>query len=312
MKYIRLIFWLLSVLLVLAVIIAFSMYLNSNTEVNELDEATRKNAPGSFVQLTDGYTHYTLKGPDTGKVVVLVHGFSVPYYIWDSSIAYLSNAGFKVLAYDEYGRGFSDRPDKEYNADFLRKQLTELLTALNIKEVEAMAGLSFGGPVIADFVANHPDMVKKLIFIDPLYPDAGPADQPGSEFFVRYMMAINPDKMVAGQLTDLKYPEKFPTWGDQYKVQMQYKGLRRALVSTRFHYATPDEIRENFKALDSLHKPVLLIWGKEDNTVPFRYSDSLRKAVKTEFLPVDDAGHLPHMEKAGPVNARIIEFLKAE
>ena len=312
MKYIRLIFWFLSVLLVLAIIIAFSMYLNSNTEVNELDDAARKTAPGSFVQLSDGFTHYELKGPDTGKVVVLVHGFSVPYYIWDSSITHLSNAGFRVLAYDEYGRGFSDRPDKVYDAAFLRKQITELLTALNIKEVEAMAGLSFGGPVIADFAANNPQMVKKLIFVDPLYPDAGPADEPQSEFFERYMMAINPDRMVAGQLTDLKYPERFPNWGDQYKVQMQYKGLRRALVSTRYHYASPDAIRENFNALNELNKPVLLIWGREDNTIPFRYSDSLRKAVKTEFLAVDDAGHLPHMEKAGPVNARIIEFLKAE
>jgi pimeloyl-ACP methyl ester carboxylesterase len=27
-------------------------------------------------------------------------------------------------------------------------------------------------------------------------------------------------------------------------------------------------------------------------------------------MPVDDAAHLPHMEKAGEVNARMIEFLK--
>ena len=104
--------------------------------------------------------------------------------------------------------------------------------------------------------------------------------------------------MVAGQLTDLKYPEQFPSWGDQYKVQMQYKGLRHALASTTFHYATNDVIRENFHKLDQLHKPVLLIWGKEDETVPFRYSDSLRKVLHTEFLPVEDARHLPTMEKA--------------
>ena len=116
--------------------------------------------------------------------------------------------------------------------------------------------------------------------------------------------------MVAGQLTDLKYPERFPNWGDQYKVQMQYKGLRRALVSTTYHYATADVIRENFHTLDLLHKPVLLIWGREDETVPFRYSDSLRKVLHVQFLPVDDARHLPNMEKSQPVNERIISFLK--
>ncbi len=312
MKYLRIIFLSLFALVIIAAVIAYITYRNANTEVYELDEVARKSAPGSFVQLSDGYTHYELSGPDTGKVVVLIHGFSVPYYIWDSTAFYLSNAGFRVLRYDEFGRGFSDRPDKEYSAAFLRRQLTELLDSLHISSVHAMAGLSFGGPVTVDFVANKPAMVSKVIFVDPLYPDAGPADEDYPESFVRYMMAINPEKMVAGQLTDLKHPEQFPKWADQYKVQMQYKGLRRALVSTRFHYGSADSIRNNYRILDSLRKPVLLIWGKEDNTLPFRYSDSLRKAVKTEFLPVDDAGHLPHMEKAKMVNERIIEFLKAE
>ena len=312
MKYLRIILFSVFTLVIIGIVVAYIQYRSANTELYELDEAARKSASGRFVQLSDGYTHFEMSGPDTGKVVVLIHGFSVPYYIWDSTSAYLSKAGFRVLRYDEFGRGFSDRPDKIYNAAFLRKQLTELLGALQISKVHAMAGLSFGGPVTADFVANYPDIVSKVIFVDPYYPDAGPTDEKYPEFLVRYMMALNPEKMVAGQLTDLKYPERFPTWADQYKVQMQYKGLRRALVSTRFHYATPDAIRDNFMALDLQHKPVLLIWGKEDNTVPFRFSDSLRKAVKAEFLPVEDAGHLPHMEKAKMVNERMIEFLRSE
>jgi pimeloyl-ACP methyl ester carboxylesterase len=312
MRNLRIIFLSLLTLLGITAIVGYIMYRNANTEIYDLDDAARKTASGSFVKLSDGYTHYELAGPDTGKVVVLVHGFSVPYYIWDSTTAYLTKAGFRVLRYDEYGRGYSDRPETEYTATFLRRQITELLNALKIQRVHGMAGLSFGGPVVADFVANSPAMVAKVIFVDPLYPDTGPADQPYPEFFVRYMMALHPEKMVSGQLTDLKYPERFPSWGDQYKVQMQYRGLRRALVSTRFHYASAETIRENFHTLDSLHKPVLLIWGKEDNTVPFRFADSLRKAVKTEYLPVDDAAHLPHMEKAQMVNERIIAFLKEE
>ena len=287
-------------------------YRTANSEIHNLDDAARKTAPGSFVKLSDGYTHYELSGPDTGKVVLLVHGFSVPYYIWDSTAFYLSRAGFRVLRYDEYGRGFSDRPEKLYEAAFLRRQITELLDSLNISTLYAMGGLSFGGPVVADFIANNPDRVSKVILVDPFYPDAGPSTQKYPEFFVRYMMALNPERMVAGQLTDLKYPERFPSWGDQYKVQMQYRGLRRALVSTTYHYSTPDVIRENFHKLDLLHKPVLLIWGREDETVLFRYSDSIRKILHTEFLPVDDARHLPNMEKASMVNGRIIEFLRKD
>jgi pimeloyl-ACP methyl ester carboxylesterase len=91
---------------------------------------------------------------------------------------------------------------------------------------------------------------------------------------------------------------------------MQYKGFRGALVSTRFHYAPAGGVVANYKALDSLHKPVLLIWGKEDVTVPFKYSDSLQAILHTDFFPVADAAHLPQMEKAALVNEKIISFLR--
>ena len=58
----------------------------------DLDDATRAEAPGLFVALPDGRTHYDIAGPDTARAVVLIHGFSVPYYIWDSTAVRLSDA----------------------------------------------------------------------------------------------------------------------------------------------------------------------------------------------------------------------------
>ena len=124
-------------------------------------------------------------------------------------------------------------------------------------------------------------------------------------------MAVSPGDVANGQLMDLKYPDRFPNWAAQYKVQMRYRGFRNALVSTRFHYAPNDSIRSVYRQLDMLNKPILLIWGKEDMTLPFRYSDSLRKVLRTDYMPVKDAAHLPQMEKAGEVNERLIAFLKS-
>ncbi len=304
---------LISVAVVVVIVFVINgLFLMVDTELYTLDDAARKNVSGSFVQLTDGITHYELTGPDTGKVVVLVHGFSVPYYIWDSTYVNLLHEGYRVLRYDEYGRGFSDRPDKVYEASLLRQQLEELLTALNIQSVHAIAGLSFGGPVVTDFTIHHPNQVDKVILVDPFYPSESvtPTKSPYPESFMRFKMALSPEDVVNGQLTDLKYPDQFPQWTNQYRVQMQYKGFRQALISTRLHYATPEKMRDNYKELNELHKPILLIWGKEDNTTPFSSSDELRKILQTEFMPVDDAAHLPHMEKASDVNARIMEFLK--
>jgi pimeloyl-ACP methyl ester carboxylesterase len=62
--------------------------------------------------------------------------------------------------------------------------------------------------------------------------------------------------------------------------------------------------------LGKLKKKILLIWGKEDQTIPFHFSDSVRKRVEVDFFPVDDARHLPHLEKPALVNQKIISFLK--
>jgi hypothetical protein len=48
-------------------------------ETKELNEVTRREASGSFIQLSDGFTHYELSNPQAQETVVLIHGFSVPY-----------------------------------------------------------------------------------------------------------------------------------------------------------------------------------------------------------------------------------------
>ena len=74
-------------------------------------------------------THYQLAGPPAVHTVVLVHGFSVPYYIWDPTFDGLVAAGFRVLRYDLFGRGWSDRPDARYDPNFFDEQLVQLLGA---------------------------------------------------------------------------------------------------------------------------------------------------------------------------------------
>src|SRR3954471_8601554 len=103
-----------SVLLVV-VLSAGGFWIARNPETRALDGAARREAPGKFVRLSDGVTHYQIDGPENGRVVVLAHGFSVPYYIWDSTAAALAGAGYRVIRYDTYGRGWSDRPDVVYN-----------------------------------------------------------------------------------------------------------------------------------------------------------------------------------------------------
>src|SRR5579872_7227065 len=92
-------------------------YIHHDQETEDLSDAARRGTGGSYVRLSDGVTHYELAGPENARTVVLVHGFSVPYYLWDPTFTALVKAGMRTLRYDLYGRGYSDRPAEIYDAD---------------------------------------------------------------------------------------------------------------------------------------------------------------------------------------------------
>lgn len=287
-------------------LILYGFYEYNNKEKKSLTNAERKSIQGSFIKLSKGITHYQLEGPENGEVVILVHGFSVPYYIWDGTYEFLVKNGYKVLRYDMYGRGYSDRPDVAYNKELYNTQLLELISCLKLQGHVNLAGISFGGEVITNFACAHPDVINKVILIDPGYENEKPV---APKYITLYNEAVNSNERASGQLDDFLYPQKHPEWVKRYLPQMRYKGFRNALVSTLYDY--DQNGRQSNACLNNANKPVLLIWGKKDQTVPIRFSDSIRSVLKVDFFPVADAAHLPSIEKPDTVNTKILSFLRA-
>ena len=282
-------------------------------ENRDLDESTRKEAGGSFIKLTDGTTHYELGGSENGKPVVLVHGFSVPYFIFDPTFDFLTKAGFRVLRYDLIGRGYSDRPKTAYKIDLFVRQLRDLLEALNLPQVNLL-GLSMGGPITASFIDQNPQVVDKFILIDP----AGAKRVTLSLLLEAVKLPIfgelalglfGSGSMVKGIASDMFDPELVEHFQAQYKIQMQYKGFKYAILSTMRNRML-ESFAETYARVGKLKKPTLLIWGKNDTTVPFKNSAEILKAIPhAEFHPIENCGHIPHYEKPEIVNKVLLEFL---
>jgi len=151
------------------IVLFWALSVIADPEKRNLDPAARAATPGAFALLSDGYTHYELGGPASGdgRAVVLAAGFSVPYYIWDPTFNALTSAGFRVLRYDYYGRGYSDRPSIPFNDDMYVRQLDELLKSLGITGPVDLTGISFGGSFITSFADKYPNRVRSLIYFDP-------------------------------------------------------------------------------------------------------------------------------------------------
>jgi pimeloyl-ACP methyl ester carboxylesterase len=289
-------------------------YLLTDNEKKTLNDEVRAGLPGQFVQLSNGVTHYELAGPENASTVVLVHGFSVPYYVWDPTFDALVNAGFRVLRNDLYGRGYSDRPDVEYNLDLFTGQLEQLLAALDISEPVTLVGLSFGGQVVARFANQYPEQVRSLVFFDPQVATVStgeifPMNVPlVGEYFMAVYVA--PVMLPKSQPKDFYHPERFPDWEDRYRVQMQYTGFKRAILSTIRNMVGMDALGE-YKKLGSKGYPVTLFWGQEDQTVSSADIELLRSAIPDlAFHSVEKADHLAHYERPEVVNPILIEFLR--
>jgi pimeloyl-ACP methyl ester carboxylesterase len=311
----------LIVLLVLAALLA-SPYLFLNREKQTLDAAARAGVPGEFIALGAGTTHFERAGPADGQVVVLVHGVSVPYFIWDGTFKALADAGFHVLRFDLYGRGYSDRPDAAYTTDYYVQQIIDLLAALGVRQPVDLAGVSLGGYLAAAFADQHPEQIRRLVMLDP-----GPSSPAffnstvnflASPILGRYFVtALGNLIWEAGQKADFFDPAKMPAdYLKRYQVQMRYRGFKRAQYATLSHLASlrpGHALMDMYARVDAQGRPVLLIWGREDKTSPFADNVTLRQAMPhAEFHAIDAAGHLPHIEQPQVVNPLLIEFLRRQ
>jgi pimeloyl-ACP methyl ester carboxylesterase len=285
-------------------------------ETEELDDSSRASAPGDFVYLNDGYTHYQIAGPLDGTPVVLVHGFSVPYFIWDPTFNFLIGQGFRVLRFDLYGRGLSDRPQGHYDINRFCRQLHGLIDKLQIRAPINLIGLSMGGPITATYATSYPESIAKLVLIDPagarpieLSPALKFATLPGVGELGFGLFGS--ETLVKSIATDFFGSELVEHFQKQFRVQMKYKGFKRAILST-IRNGLLGDFSETYHIVGTNQIPVLLIWGEQDLTVPFSHSEFIRALIPTvEFHAIKNCGHIPHYEKPEQVNPILLKFLIA-
>ncbi|MFX1285842.1 MAG: alpha/beta fold hydrolase [Promethearchaeota archaeon] len=286
-------------------------------EYLNLNNTTRKSLPGEFIQLSNGYAHYELQGPVEGDVVVLVHGFSSPLFVWDLTFEILIAEGFRVLRYDLYGRGYSDRPKTTYNMDFFIKQLFEIISNLELARNKInLVGLSMGGGICVVFADRYPDMVKKVSLIDPIGFSMGRnvllaiLKVPIINSLI-LKLYLSHKRILETQKEDFYQYKEINVYLSKYEEQMKYRGFLQAVRSTALN--TPfTNLKGIYERLGKRNLPMQLFWGEYDQTIPYPTSQKVRAAIPSiEFHKIKDAGHMPHYTHPNEVNPLLVRFLQS-
>ena len=268
----------------------------------------------AFIELSEGFTYYRMTARDQCDTPdVLVHGFSVPSYIWEPTYDFLAGKGRCVIMLDLYGRGFSDNPDVAYTDTLFATQVLELLDALGVERA-AFFGLSNGGRVVSQVAGLAPERVARLVYVasSGFRDVTRAADASVSQKEIDELIGKYPE-LPAGQLSDFKDPTNFQDWDDKYAELLIHKGFARALISTRKNHDSK-ELDRIHASLQTSDIPVTTIWGDSDTVVVYAgFADKIERLLpKRQEYFIEDSGHLPHMENPSRFKAILSDVLTLE
>jgi len=268
--------------------------------VETVDVATVKPATGAkFIQTRSGRVHYLDEGE--GPAVLLMHGSGRSIADWQEGVVAGLSAQHRVIAFDYYGFGFSDRnPKFVYGYDLWIQQAIDLLDALRVDHVTVI-GHSVGGALACMVAAEHPERVDHVVTIGtgmaiepaqfiPAIPGAG-------EFIVARATMFGPAAS----------PQNCAMLEAAYKI----KGTRAALLTYIRRQMTIDGVRLLRGVFEDVRAPVLHVSGAEDRNIPPNVARQLTKRTHGSFVSIPGAGHSVHTDAPARLVEEIERFLAA-
>ncbi len=289
-----------------------------NAGTLDLSDGTRSGLSGSFIELPSGNTHYELEGD--GEPIVLVHGYATPYFIYDGLFDGLVKAGFRVLRYDLYGRGYSERVSADYSPEFFALQLKELTESLLPGEQFDLVGTSMGGSIVNAFCAMYPGRVKRLVllapagmnsFRSPAYMKICSLPALGPALFEKIGAKI----LTKGCSSELIYsPERRDEMMTRFADALRFRGmLHCTFLSLKNTILNTDKVTEYYRITASRNIPTLVIWGTEDRTMPYYQSELMRRINPlAKFITYPGSGHIFVYDESERTVGDVREFLRGK
>jgi pimeloyl-ACP methyl ester carboxylesterase len=251
-------------------------------------------------------------GSGVGPLLLMVHGWAGSAADWDPLLRALP-ARIRAIAVDLPGCGLSDKPDAAYDMPWFLDVLHGLCAAFEARQI-MLAGHSMGGQIAVHFVSRYPDIVEKLILIDPY----GLKGQEGRrQPLARLGPVVN--------LAFLLNTRKFIEWAMRANVlhNPPPELLRTAVDSTAVSILGRDGARAIARItkrvigrayvdalLPGIFQETLVLWGDHDRLLPPHWAHAFASRLpRASLRMVADAGHMPMFEKPAVVAELIAELI---
>lgn len=119
-------------------------------------------------ELRMAYMDVAAKGTPNGRTAILLHGKNFCGATWESTIAALAQAGYRVIAPDQVGFCASTKPAHyHYTFHQLASNTEALLKSLGVAKA-IVIGHSTGGMLATRYALLYPQQVEQLVMVNPI------------------------------------------------------------------------------------------------------------------------------------------------
>lgn len=253
-----------------------------------------------------------------GSPLLLIHGLGASVETWAWNIEALAQ-DYRVIALDLPGFGESSRPTRNdfYSLEYAGSFLRQFVNALGYVDKLSVAGNSMGGILAIQLSLMYPEMVEKLVLVDSaglnrtihwatrlmsVWPVGELLMRPARRKVQKIARSLfYRDELITDEFVD-RMLEMLSRPGAQ---EIILKSLRSGVnVFGQFLVLSESRLRQ-------VMAPTLVIWGEEDALFPIGHAEfALRAIPDCRAVVLEEAGHMPQMDRPDAFNRLTAEFLE--
>lgn len=257
--------------------------------------------------------------PTDKPPVLLLHGLISQSYGWRHVLPALAEQGFRSIAPDWIGFGFSGKPERRefaYTPEAYVQALEALLAALEIDRFFLVVQ-GFLGSVGLQYALRHPEQIERLAILNaPLTPAAK----------LPWKIKQLGIPLMGEMLTqDPLLVDRTLEGGGGYRVEdadldvyrrpfLKSSDAGRALFAVIQNLNLPKVTAEIEKGFGKdWQPPTLMAWGLRDPWLPLNVAETFGKGIPhAELVPLEEVGHYPQEDWHEKVNTALLDFFRRQ
>jgi len=247
-----------------------------------------------------------------GPALIFLNNFFIIAPAWRNFTTQLREE-CQILAYDLQNQGASSQPGASFPFSGHADDAVDLLDRLELEDAYVI-GTSISTLIARDLALRHPDRVRGLVLMGPVYSPYGP---------LRYRLLMKDwrARLSSGgarTLFNYLYPTVFSDRAIGEGGRATYLGLRERFLALNSEEQI-DACLEGAAAAEhaadgaaELPQPTLLMVGDGD---PFWSASTLAAACEAQpaakGVIIPDAGHLPFVEQTSAFECAVLGFVQS-